>query len=34
VLDAPTGHAGLQRLITLAQPVIESVRLHPGVTSA
>jgi hypothetical protein len=33
VLDAPAGHAELQRLAALAQPVIDSVRLHAGVTA-
>ena len=33
VLDTGGGHAGLQQLAALAQPVIDSVRLHSGVTS-
>jgi hypothetical protein len=34
VLDAPAGHAELQRFAALAQPVIDSVRLHRGVAGA
>jgi len=33
VLDAPAGQADLRRLTALAQPVIDSVRLHAGVTA-
>ena len=33
VLDAPAGPADLRRLTALAQPVIDSVRLHAGVTA-
>ena len=33
VLDTGRGLAGLHQLATLAQPVIDSVRLHAGVTA-
>jgi hypothetical protein len=33
VLDAPNGHAELERLAAAAQPILRSVRLHPNVTA-